>query len=167
MLKRVAVLISAQIGWGTRVEEPQVEHGVEGEGERELKSWSRNIYQSHEYRLRNAFRIFESAKLLTHSSAAYSPTLIQTRQQKLLAHIAGHIRKVSFFPPVLPDPTATLLSLPLERSSLHIFPLKQNISYSLARKKKREENKRKWVKNKVSKRGKASSTDIFKRPRIK
>lgn len=134
----------------------------------ELKSWSRNIYQSHEYRLRNAFRIFELAKLLTHSSAAYSPTLIQTRQQKLLAHIAGHIRKVSFFPPVLPDPTATLLSLPLQRSSLHMFPLKQNISYSLERKKKREENKRKWVKNnKTSKRGKASSTDIFKRPRIK
>ena len=34
VLKRVAVLIPAQTGWGTRVEEPQVEHGVEGEGER-------------------------------------------------------------------------------------------------------------------------------------
>ena len=34
VLKRVAVLISAQIGWGTRVEERQVEHGVEGKGER-------------------------------------------------------------------------------------------------------------------------------------
>ena len=29
MLKRVAVLIPAQTVWGTRVEEPQVEHGVE------------------------------------------------------------------------------------------------------------------------------------------
>ena len=34
VLKRVAVLISAHIDWGTRVEEPQVEHGVEGEDER-------------------------------------------------------------------------------------------------------------------------------------
>ena len=135
---------------------------------REVKSWSRNIYQSHKYRLRNTFRIFELTKLLTHSSAAYSPTLIQTRQQKLLAHIAGHIRKVSFFPPVLSNPPASLFSLPLQRSSLKICRIKNNITNSLARKNKREDNKRNWgKKKKASRKGKANSTDLFKRPRKK
>ena len=135
---------------------------------RELKSWSRNIYQSHEYRLRNTFRIFELTKLLTHSSAAYFPTLMQTRQQKLIAHIAGHIRNVSFFPPVLANPPASLLSLPLHRRSLKMCHTKNNITISLERKKKRQNNKRNWrKKKKASRRGKASSTDIFKRPRKK
>ena len=43
---------------------------------KELKSWGRNIYHSHKGRLQSGFRIFELAKLLSHSSAAYSPTLI-------------------------------------------------------------------------------------------
>ena len=49
---------------------------------KELKSWGRNtyiyiyIYQSHKGRLQSGFRIFELAKLLSHSSAAYSPILI-------------------------------------------------------------------------------------------
>ena len=37
---------------------------------RELKSWIRNIYQTHEDRLQTGLRIFLFAKLLTHSSAA-------------------------------------------------------------------------------------------------
>ena len=39
VLKRVAVLISAQIGWGTRVEEPKVEHGVEVR----VREWRRHV----------------------------------------------------------------------------------------------------------------------------
>lgn len=52
---------------------------------RQLKSWGHNIYQSHKGRLQSAFRIFEITKLLTHSSAAYSPRLTQLRQQRLPA----------------------------------------------------------------------------------
>ena len=66
---------------------------------RELKAWCRNIYQTHKGRLQDVFRIFEMAKLLTHSSAAYSPTLTQFGQQKLLSLIARPIRHNRFFTP--------------------------------------------------------------------
>ena len=59
---------------------------------RELKCWSQNIYQSHRGRLQNGLRIFELAKLLTHSSAAYSPTLVQTT----VFMMAGKLRKSGF-----------------------------------------------------------------------
>ena len=64
---------------------------------RELKAWCRNIYQTHKGRLQDVFRIFEMAKLLIHSSAAYSPTLTQFGQQKLLSLIARPIRHNRFF----------------------------------------------------------------------
>ena len=38
-LKRVAILIPAQTIWGTRVEEPQVEHGVEVR----VREWRRHV----------------------------------------------------------------------------------------------------------------------------
>ena len=66
---------------------------------RELKSWMRNIYQSHEDRLQIGFRIFMFTKLLTHSSAAYSPTLRQIRQHRLLSVLAGKLRTAHFFVP--------------------------------------------------------------------
>ena len=55
-----------------------------------------NIYQSHRGRLQIGLRVFELAKLLTHSSAAYSPTLIQTSQQRLLSILSGKMRQTSF-----------------------------------------------------------------------
>ena len=64
---------------------------------RELKSWMRNIYQTHEDRLQTGLRVFLFAKLLTHSSAAYSPTLKQCSQQRLLSIIAGKLRPAQFF----------------------------------------------------------------------
>ena len=59
---------------------------------KELKGWMRNIFQIHRDRLQRGFRIFELSKLLTHSSAAYSPTITQTSQQKLLFLIASKLR---------------------------------------------------------------------------
>jgi len=56
---------------------------------RELKFWMSNVYQSHRGRLQIGFRIFELAKLLTYSSAAYSPTLTQISHQRLLSILAG------------------------------------------------------------------------------
>ena len=67
---------------------------------RELKSWGRNIMQAHIGRLSTGLSIFVLAKLLTHSSAAYSPTLTQASQSRLLCQIEGKIRVMSFFPPV-------------------------------------------------------------------
>ena len=64
---------------------------------RELKSWMRNIYQIHEDRLLTGLSIFLFCKLLTHSSAAYSPTLTQNSQQRLLYIIAGKLRTSNFF----------------------------------------------------------------------
>ena len=111
---------------------------------RELKSWSRNLYQSHKGRLQNGFRIFELAKLLTHASAAYSATLTQTRQSKLLSLIAGRMRKVRFFPSIIPVLPSLL---PSTRDSLQKSYLETNISVILKRKKQRQENSKNWGKN--------------------
>ena len=64
---------------------------------KELKGWMRNIFQIHSDRLQRGFRIFELSKLLTHSSAAYSPTTTQTSQQKLLFLLASKLRKAGIF----------------------------------------------------------------------
>ena len=128
---------------------------------RELKSWSRNIYQSHKGRLQDGFRIFELAKLLTHASAAYTPTLTQFEQQKLLSLICGRLRQVRFFPNV--QPALMDVSLPL---SLQRPILQTNTSAALLRKKVKQENKETWEQQGTKLRqGKPSSTDIFKRPR--
>ena len=102
---------------------------------RELKSWSRNMYQSHKGRLQNGFRIFKLSKLLTHASAAYSPTLTQARQCNLLSLIAGRMRQFSFFPSIIPETRSPDL-LPSPRKFLHKPYLQTNISTTLLRKKK-------------------------------
>ena len=71
---------------------------------RELKSWGRNIMMAHVDRMNNGISLFVMAKLLTHSSASYSPTLTQTSQRRLLCRIAGQIRVMNCFPP----PTETV-----------------------------------------------------------
>ena len=135
---------------------------------RELKSWTRNIYQSHRRRLLNGFRIFVMVKLLTHSSAAYSPTLTQTRQRRLLSLIASKISQGRFY-----SPKCALLSVAGDQKSLEDAKLQTvhrhiDTSCALARKKKRQTNKSNWAKRKMpSKSAKISLTDIFKRPRMK
>ena len=135
---------------------------------RELKSWSRNFYQTHKDRLLNGFRIFELAKLLTHASAAYSPTLTQFRQRKLLVLIAGRLRQDGFFREVLPTVGKTFISSALEKDSLQSACVQTNKSSTLARKKKRRIDKQKWdyCEKKPSCR-KTSNTDIFRRARKK
>ena len=85
---------------------------------RELKSWGRNLYQAHIPRLQNGLRIFELTKLLTHASAAYSPTLCQSSQQRLLKIIASNIRETGFFPPLLNHTIPPATTSSLKRSDL-------------------------------------------------
>ena len=133
---------------------------------RELKSWGRNIYQAHIPRLQNGLRIFELTKLLTHASAAYSPTLCQSSQQRLLNVIASDIRETGFFPPLLNHlmpPTATSN---LKRNDLQTALVQPSATSVLRRKQIRLENKRNWTKkDKQLKQGTPSSTNVFKRRR--
>ena len=66
---------------------------------REFNVWMRNIRRSHTTRLLICIQIFVFLKLITHSSAAYYPTLVQTTQARLIHLIAGDIQHNGFFPP--------------------------------------------------------------------
>ena len=132
---------------------------------RELKSWSRNIYQSHKGRLQNGFCIFEFAKLLTHASAAYSPTITQLRQRKLLLLIAGRLRQDGFFPDLLPIVGIRSVSSPLNRGSLQTALVPTDTGVASARKKKRQLNKQMWDKTAKKFCSKPTTTNIFKRAR--
>ena len=132
---------------------------------RELKSWMRNIYQTHEDRLQTGLRVFLFAKLLTHSSAAYSPTLKQCSQQRLLSIIAGKLRSAQFFSqsPVLPTNT---LSMALTRNDLQATPVDEDPTFSETRSRERVRNSLKWKKlDKKNKKPHGSATNIFKRRR--
>ena len=135
---------------------------------RELKSWTQNIYQSHRGRLLNGFRIFVMAKLLTHSSAAYSPTLNQTRQRRLLSLIAAQMTQVRFYPmPNAPQNISENTEFKKEEK-LHTVQRQIDTPCAVARKKRRQTDKQNWGKRNLSAcSDKSSSTDIFKRPRIK
>ena len=56
----------------------------------EFKTWMRNVRMLHITRL--YIRVFVFCKLVTHSSACYSPTLTQTTQSRLIHLIASEIR---------------------------------------------------------------------------
>ena len=129
---------------------------------REIKSWTRNIYTSHAGRLQSGFRIFLFAKLLTHSSAAYSPTLTQKSQSRLLSIIAGQIRQTRFFSTNL----ETSVNLPQTRKTLHAPVLPINNVSRETRFNKRKSQDLMWKKSDIrpSKRS-PSQTNIFRRPR--
>ena len=95
---------------------------------RELKSWMGNIHQTHKDRLLIGLRIFSFAKLLTHTSATYSPTLIQQTQQRLLFTIAGKLRSSKFFPSYHSFSFIKCDSLPSgpKRTSLQIARVQEN-----------------------------------------
>ena len=129
---------------------------------RKLKFWLSNICQSHRGRLQIGFRVFELAKLLTHSSTAYSPTLTQTSQQRLLSILAGKMRQTSFLTSnSARDPS-------IVRESLQTASGVMDESAVLSRDNRRLTNSSYWKKRKKPERNRGySSTDIFKRPRLK
>ena len=132
---------------------------------RELKSWMRNIIMSHQNRLKNGFRIFILAKLLTHSSASYFPNLTQTSQSRLLSIIAGKLRVNGFFPtPIITDlPTSPITET---RKDLHIHAIPYNTSSTVTRVGKRKLEKVMWGKRKTTKGTRIrNNTDVFQRPR--
>ena len=112
---------------------------------RELKSWMRNIYQIHEDRLQIGLRIFLFCKLLTHSSAAYNPTLTQFSQQKLLYIIAGKLRCNNFFP-LSSDITTHTSPIDLSRNQLQRAFVNEDTSFSFLRNTERERCDRNWKK---------------------
>ena len=103
------------------------------------------------------------AKLLTHSSASYSPTLTQKSQHKLLSQIAGEMRVMSFFPhPSTDEPNSTREV----SGNLHKPPIQPNIQTALQRQDKRKEEKSNWLKrNSDTPTPRISNTNIFKRAR--
>ena len=133
----------------------------------ELKAWGRNIYQAHLGRLQCSCRIFEMAKLLTHSSAAYTPTLIQTRQRRLLCSIAGRLRKYPFFPSGMLQLEGSPQRINSRREDLLIAEKKGNSLTGMVRKQERRENRAMWKKEKrKGSTGEENTTDVFKRRRV-
>ena len=134
----------------------------------ELKAWGRNVYQTHIGQLQCRIRIFEMAKLLTHSSAAYYPTLTQTRQRRLLSTIAGQIRNNPFFPMGTFQLQEATERKDLCRKDLNTAIDRGNIFTGMMRKRERKQNRAMWEKgerNESTK--KENTTDIFKRKRVR
>ena len=127
---------------------------------RELKSWMRNIIMCHEQRFQNGLYIFLLAKLLTHSSAAYYPSLSQTTQSRLMTTIAVNIRLVGFFQQpnnqiALRDSTAQT------RSALHRHYVPNNVCNTTSRKAKRKRENVMWKKERKTKELIFVKTPIF------
>ena len=137
---------------------------------KELKCWMRNIFQIHRDRLQRGFRIFELSKLLTHSSAAYSPTITQLSQQRLLFTIASKFRRDGIFSTYYTRFGESNLSRPLEQKESLDFAYYKQTNSSLILTKKANQRLNKQNRNNRRKRGikrSPTSTNIFKRPRIK
>ena len=137
---------------------------------REIKSWMGNIYQIHKERLLIGLRIFSFAKLLTHSSAAYTPTLTQQTQQRLLFTIAGKMRSSNFFssPNSLSFTKCDSFSSGPKRTSLQIDRVNENLSSPQKRRKIKEISNLSWKKEeKKFKTNFVTGTNVFKKRRNK
>ena len=137
---------------------------------KELKGWMRNIFQIHSDRLQRGFRIFELSKLLTHSSAAYSPTITQTSQQKLLFLLASKLRKAGIFSSYYTrvGDTTVPLSPDLSGNLDVAYYRKTNSSLNTTRILNQQLNKRNWEHRRKRERIKRPTpTNVFKRPRKK
>ena len=133
---------------------------------RELKCWMRNIYQSHEDRLQLGLRIFIFTKLLTHSSAAYSPTLRQIRQHRLLSVLAGKLRTAHFF--IQPEENISQGTSPLAegRALIRLPNTSVDERTSSVRQSSRENRSDNWKKmTRTNREPRFSTTDVFKRRR--
>ena len=137
---------------------------------KELKGWMRNIFQIHRDRPQRGFRIFELSKLLTHSSAAYSPTITQTSQQKLLFLIASKLRTAGIFSSYytrLGQTTGQSLSKSSGNLDV-VYYNNSNSSLNITRKLNLQLNKRNWENRRKRERiNRPTPTNIFKRPRKK
>ena len=133
---------------------------------RELKSWMSNIYMSHRDRYESSLRIFLLAKLLTHSSASYSPTLVQYTQSRLLSIIAGYMRDTHFFPHTPAPGVNVSITPPTHRRELNRPILPYNVPVAVARRNKRILENKIWIKRDiVGRERQTSTTDVFRRPR--
>ena len=129
----------------------------------ELKTWMRNIRMSHLTRFYICIRIFLFLKLVTHSSACYSPTLIQTSQARLIHTIAGDIRQNGLFP--VPLRTAPFNT---NNRSGNINTPHVKLAPDVAKKRssKRKLQSIMWSKKNIVARDKQlHKTNIFRRPR--
>ena len=143
-----------RLGVGTTTNE-QLHH--------ELKIWMRNIRMSHFTRFYICTRIFVFMKLLVHSSACYSPTLIQTSQSRLIHTIASEIRHKGLFPE--PRRSAHKGNTNL-CGNIHKAPIKLVQHVAIKRSLKRKSQKILWAKeNTIARVPQQHSTNIFKRPR--
>ena len=131
----------------------------------EQKSWMRNIRMAHEDRLRNGLSIFMFAKLLTHSSAAYFPTLCQTSQSRLLFILSVKLPTYGIFP--TPNIAVNSISSPINsRDHLHVN-VPTNAGTAITRASKRKLENVMWKKRQIPLRPSVRSyTDIFRRPRV-
>ena len=135
---------------------------------KELKFWMSNIYQSHKNSLESRLQISMFAKLLTHTSAAYTPTLTQKSQQQLLAFLAGKLRVMKFFPENPNHRVKKQFSLVYGNKMIQKSPVEVNITSKNNRKKIREESKSNWKKKENKSRiPQKRFTNIFKRRRKK
>ena len=129
----------------------------------EFKTWMRNVRMSHITRLYIYIRVFVFCKLVTHSSACYSPTLIQTTQSRLIHLIASEIRYNGLFQAPIHNPSTHKINGLAGLNKPHII-----FSPGIAEKrlKKRDLERKMWSKKKKVTRVKHShKTNIFKRPR--
>ena len=123
-----------------------------------------NIYQSHKNTLETRLQVFMFAKLLTHSSAAYTPTLTQKSQQQLLAFLAGKLGIMKFFPENPNHHVQNQLPFVYKNKMIQKSPVKVNIISKNHRKKIREECNRNWKKNEIKSRiPQKRFMNIFKR----
>ena len=130
---------------------------------REFNIWMRNIRMSHRTRLLTCIRVFVFLKLITHSSAAYSPTLIQNSQSRLIHSIAGKIQHNGFFP--APDYTFQIENITcggnINKPTVFLNPDVVNKRLT-----KRKLQKRQWsIENKVPRITRSNTTNVFRRPR--
>ena len=130
---------------------------------REFNGWMRNIRMSHTTRLLICIRIFVFLKMITHSSAAYHPTLVQTSQSRLIHSIAGEIQHNGFFPAPINSVQIDNLNCMGDIHKPYVV-LQQGVANK--RLVKRKLQKHMWsIENKVSRVKHIHTTNIFKRPR--
>ena len=131
---------------------------------RELDSWGRNIMMAHVDRVRNGIAVFVMAKLLTHSSASWSPTLTQISQRRLLVRIAGHIRVSNFFPFTSQGLQSTSTR---GKGDLQTPRVRYNVQSAAVREKKRQTEKKQWEKDSTRRHpNRVNNTNIFKLRRL-
>ena len=129
----------------------------------ELTTWMRNIRMSHLTRFYICIRIFLFLKLVTHSSASYSPTLIQTSQARLIHTIAGDIRHNALFPVPLRTAPFNTNNQSGNINTPHVL-LAPNVAKKRSSKRKLQSIM--WSKNNIVARDKQlHKTNIFRRPR--